>query len=85
MARLERPHSALVVAAAVAALALTAIVIASAPRLVSRAALSSQSQQARLQKLAGPNEVRAATRRRSHPTDVNPLFRVCAARQPHPP
>jgi len=57
MARLARPYSALLVAAAVAALALTAVVIASAPRLVGRAALSSQSQQARLQKLAGPNEV----------------------------
>ena len=47
----------LAAAAALALVALAAVVIASAPRRVGRAALVSQARQARVQQLAGPNEV----------------------------
>jgi len=56
MAKLR--SQALAAAALLALLALTAVVIASVPRRVGRTALLSQARQARVQQLAGPNEVR---------------------------
>ena len=80
MAKLRSP--ALAAAAALALLALTAVVIASAPRSVGRAALLSKARQARVQQLAGPNAVRFGSMWRRQAAD-SPSVRHKPARASH--